>query len=464
MNQEQQALWNRLQAYRFDAEGASFPFSVKLAKENGWTREFTRRAIDEYRRFLFLAMHAGHPISPSDAVDQVWHMHMVYTEDYWKRMCGEVLGRPFHHHPSQGGQSESEKFDDWYEKTLMSYQSFFGAKAPTDIWPEPLERRLAKEDFVRVDRARNWVIRRPRISIKPTSLTILGLMTAGCAGANPLDLKGPEFLGFFAATSAVLFGLALYARSRYRTPEIGSTIDDLDPIQVAYLNGGKVLALNTALAGLYDRKLITISGEKPKVTATGSAHGLHPIEQGILDRTQRSQGLEIGRVRDSMAFTIEGVAESLKSRGLIVDDIRAQAAKTSAFAIAMVAPLIGAVKILIGMDRGKPVLFLILMTLVTLIGALVLLFLRPHRTRYGDAVLADYRRRTRSISVSSGGQSADGLMMGVAVFGIAGLAGTPYASLQKSLQPPSGSSSCGGGSSGCGGGGGCGGGCGGCGG
>ena len=33
-------------------------------------------AIEEYRKFVFLALVAGHQITPSDQVDQVWHLHL----------------------------------------------------------------------------------------------------------------------------------------------------------------------------------------------------------------------------------------------------------------------------------------------------------------------------------------------------------------------------------------------------
>ena len=33
-------------------------------------KELARRVIREYKRFTFLAMEAGHPVTPSDPVDQ----------------------------------------------------------------------------------------------------------------------------------------------------------------------------------------------------------------------------------------------------------------------------------------------------------------------------------------------------------------------------------------------------------
>ncbi|MFN7741158.1 MAG: glycine-rich domain-containing protein [Cyanobacteriota bacterium] len=63
--------------------------------------------LGEYRRFLFLAMQAGHPVSPSRPVDLAWHQHLLDTRSYWQEFCPRVLGRPLHHTPSRGGARRS---------------------------------------------------------------------------------------------------------------------------------------------------------------------------------------------------------------------------------------------------------------------------------------------------------------------------------------------------------------------
>jgi hypothetical protein len=153
-------LWDRIQAFSFDAGPAAFPFWSRLASENGWSLSFAARAISEYRRFLYLAVVAGHPVSPSDHVDQVWHLHLLYTESYWDRLCRDTLGRPLHHHPTTGGAAERAKFDDWYGRTLESYQRVFRDEAPADIWPGP-EARAGDDRYQRVNAKRCWIIRKP---------------------------------------------------------------------------------------------------------------------------------------------------------------------------------------------------------------------------------------------------------------------------------------------------------------
>lgn len=130
-------LWSRLEAFGFDEPNAGFPFTARLVKEQGWTHAEASRAIFEYKRFLFLAAAAGHPVSPSEAVDHVWHLHLLYTRSYWQGLCRNVLEFDLHHEPSQGGPDERAKFHDWYARTLESYRFHFDEDPPADLWPEP---------------------------------------------------------------------------------------------------------------------------------------------------------------------------------------------------------------------------------------------------------------------------------------------------------------------------------------
>ena len=137
MTPEQQALFDDIEDFDFDGGEVEFSFSQRLARESKWSTEFTWRVISEYRKFAFLAMVSGHPVTPSDQVDQAWHLHLLYTESYWNRFCQNVLKRPLHHGPTKGGQVEKEKYKNWYLKTIDSYQKFFGEKPADDIWPPP---------------------------------------------------------------------------------------------------------------------------------------------------------------------------------------------------------------------------------------------------------------------------------------------------------------------------------------
>lgn len=158
---QQVDLYAQLQAFAIDHPCASLPFSKRLARDHQWSPTYTQRVIEEYKKFLFLAIVADHPVTPSNAVDRAWHLHLTYTHSYWNDLCTQILLRPLHHHPTQGGQQQQELFWDCYSKTLNSYERFFGDRAPVDIWPTPATRFRQVGQFRQVNSQDYWVIPKP---------------------------------------------------------------------------------------------------------------------------------------------------------------------------------------------------------------------------------------------------------------------------------------------------------------
>lgn len=50
----------------------------------------------------FLSVVSDTPVTPSQDVDEVWHVHLTYLRDYWDVWCGRVLQRRLHHDPTEG--------------------------------------------------------------------------------------------------------------------------------------------------------------------------------------------------------------------------------------------------------------------------------------------------------------------------------------------------------------------------
>ncbi|NJN74369.1 MAG: hypothetical protein HC799_17030 [Limnothrix sp. RL_2_0] len=182
MNAEQVALYDRLQNFSLDRDEVNLSFSQRLAQDNGWSLDYAQQAIAEYKKFMFLAVAAGHPVTPSDQVDQVWHLHLSYSRSYWEEFCPQILQQPIHHEPTLGGDTENEKFMDWYGKTLESYEGFFGDKPPSYFWPNT-EIRFARDlAFTRVNTQKNFVFPKSlvwqgvAIAVMAFSLIIVGFM------------------------------------------------------------------------------------------------------------------------------------------------------------------------------------------------------------------------------------------------------------------------------------------------
>lgn len=474
MTGEQQGLWERIRRFELDDPEAVVPFSRKLAAEQGWSPGMTDRAIEEYRRFLLLAMVADQVVSPCDVVDQVWHLHLVYTRSYWQRLCEQTLGRPLHHEPSRGG-ADGAKYEATYQRTLALYTEVFGHAPPADIWPSAEHRRNRRAGWRRVDLQSHIVIpKRMATWAAMAVVAAMALLAVGCSPAgqgkgpgisNPFDLPGPQFLLLYGGLLVAAVVVIAISRFRARRTAEGPDIDTahgLDPYNVSYLNGGAVLAVSTALVQLVDRNIIDIDRRSGRVTwlMPATPASLHPLERAIV----RAIGLpaRIRDIRPAVGHEVERIAERLAERGLVVPAGRAVMVQTIGQLLLGALTLAGLLKVIVGIARDRPVGYLVVLVLVT---AALLLWAgrRPHRTKRGDRLLRAMQERRDDLRQLPPRLAGEDLAMGVALFGMSALATHEMSDLRRTFQPHEAGGSWVGGCGGDGDGG-CGGGCGGCGG
>ena len=163
-------LIGRIETLSIGQPGAALSFEGRLAAENGWTGSFADRVATEYRRFLALVAISDEQLTPSDAVDQAWHLHLAYTRDYWHGLCRDIVARDIHHEPTSGGPEQREHYRDRYAHTLNLYRDTFGAAPPDDVWPDPSERFSG--NFQRIDRTR-------KVLLGAEETTLVGFTCAG---------------------------------------------------------------------------------------------------------------------------------------------------------------------------------------------------------------------------------------------------------------------------------------------
>ena len=491
-SQSHRQLWDRLSSIPLNAAGASFSFSKRLAKENGWSHRYSERVVEEYRRFLFLCMVADHTCCPSDQVDQAWHLHLTYTRSYWNDLCRDTLKRPLHHEATKGGPAEHKKHTALYDHTLASYQAFFGKPAPSDIWPETNFRFGKHIHFRRVNVRSHWVIPRPDTALRRLNKAVAGsvsgialtaLLVPLAAGEwNPFDLRGPQFLMLFVAM--YVFGLiaALAVRRSLYLGRPGAERNELTPYEAACLAHNPTVAIGAAVCRLaHDEHLRVIpastsgdSSENRFVAARPLDVNADAFEQSVYNAaTCYDDGVTFRDLHASTLTAADQINESLRERELKPTN-ESHPLRLLPSAIMFTVFFFGAVKIAVGINRNRPVGFLVVLAIVALVTAFVV-FRRPARTSAGTSALQQYEKKAKKLKpkVKTGNLSGEQLALAVGVYGLAMIA-TPHLmgihDAWRSTFPPStgmgGSGGCS--ASGCGGsgcGGGCGGGgCGGCGG
>lgn len=301
---------------------------------------------------------------------------------------------------------------------------------------------------------------------------------------NVFDLRGGEFLKFYAVLLAGATAAAFILRWILRAPgEPSRLITQLDPYEAAYLTGGARMVVNTALASLvHSGSLAMISSQKLKaIPALPEASP--PIEQAV--HTMVADGRRVNEIHSAAGrFTVQ-IESRLRAANLaLMPGQKVSARLLPALLIACVL-LVGAVKISIGISRGRPVTILVLLCLVATAVATCFAAVPVYRTRAGDRMLARARGQNAALHTSAlrapQRLACSDLALALALFGPAVLSNGALVGLRNALWPAKRGggwngwdswSSCGGGSwggHGCGGGncggGGCGGGgCGGCGG
>jgi uncharacterized protein (TIGR04222 family) len=485
LDSQQIDLYKRIQAFSLDQPDTQLSFSKRLARDNGWSLSYAHRVIEEYKKFTFLAVAAGHPVTPSDQVDQVWHLHLSYTRSYWQEFCPNVLQTPLHHNPSRGGSSEQLKFDDWYNRTLESYKQFFGQIPPIDIWSDPKDRFGRDLHFVRVNTQQNWLVPKLSLSFLPkvqhkqavilSLLFTLASVVTGCQIVstipNPLNFRGSEFLTFYFLLSIVVVFLASRIRAYLRLPDgnLAQRPVSLDAYETAYLAEGNNRVVDTAIASLVQKEYVTVQLGQRILTLKEPVENLsHPVERAVA-RAIELDG-RINKVRSSVTQAIDVIRDRLRQIDLLVS--QNQSFKAQTYPAILIASLLGLgiAKIFVGISRGKPVGYLFMMCFVLAFIALAFYSTPIHRSRYGDRVLEELRTRMRSTVFS---HTDPQLPVAFALLGMGILPNEMFADFKMVFTPVSssgggdgGGGSCGGGGDGGGGscgGGGCGG-CGGCGG
>jgi uncharacterized protein (TIGR04222 family) len=286
---------------------------------------------------------------------------------------------------------------------------------------------------------------------------------------NPLDLRGPDFLVFYAVVALIVLLLLWVARVSAeggRTPQLETT----DPYLIAYLRGGANEALRVATVALIDRGLLGMDEAADAVVARAKPDAARrPIEQALLRHFEQPHLPKTIFGVSALEAACDQYDARLTQLGLLPGPDQ-KSARRRLLSVALLVLLgLSVAKIVVALGRGRTnVGFLVVLTLVASVIAAIVV--RPRLTARGARVLADLRRlfrrlRDRAETLRPGGATADAALL-AAVFGLAALPSAGFA-FARQLYPKASSSTGGSCGSSCGsgcGGGGDGGGCGGCGG
>lgn len=293
---------------------------------------------------------------------------------------------------------------------------------------------------------------------------------------NPLDWSGEEFLLAYVPYVVLLLLMAKVWRSTLNQPseEPLSTELKLDAYQVAVLQH-RESAVTAAVAALAHAGALRLEHGVLEAVRKPPANAV-PFERAV-HAELAAPVREVSKLHETVDRELDGLEEGLRQRGFLMKPEVAKRYRQYPMTLYFGAALgLGVMKLVVGLSRGRPVGFLVMLLLLGAVLGFWVLGSAPRRTRRGDKALAKLREDNAALRTTAAADGAWGTMssgsvaLAVALFGTGLLAASGMVDLRDYLVPPG----RGGGSvdvdasdegdSGGDGGGGCGGGCGGCGG
>ena len=252
MNKE---LWDKIQQFDFDNPPSEYGFSTRLANKNFWTKEFTKLAILEYKKFMYLATTSEFMVSPSEIVDTVWHQHLIFTQSY-QDFC-KLIGKTIQHIPSTHNKEEFDKFKQAKERTKKFYTNIFGDQ-PNTIWEYN-----DMYGSLNLDKAKFKI----RTFIIVGILIFMALIIPAYFLLKPiyLEIHNPNFIiGYVGLCFLTFIGLEIYNRNKLKSIvksfDNNSFIYKLQPFELVYLKTQKLgNVINGTVNVLIDNKTIIIN-------------------------------------------------------------------------------------------------------------------------------------------------------------------------------------------------------------
>lgn len=371
LNRMNTPLWTSILAFDFDAPLSEYGFTTRLSKENYWTRNFTDKAILEYKKFMYLAATSDLMVSPSEMVDVVWHQHLIFTQSY-ADFCN-LLGKQIQHVPSTHNRADFIKFQQAKERTTKLYHQEFGEQ-PKDIWEyadmyAPLE--LPKSDL----KLRTVIIISILLSIVLIAPLYVLLRPVYITIANPYFMYG--YVGM-AAVSFILLKLYNGIRLKkmvYSFPDF-SFVHHLHPYEMIYLKTGKLEQVIHSSLNDFLRK-DTVSIQSNNTLALNTDKPPESIEELCLIETFRQLGTPyypvlLRNLRLKPIYSnVENAMEAFKK--YVVKSVPFGKLFYLNLGVLFMVFELGAIRLLTGLEREKPVTLIFMALLVVIFSMVVFL-------------------------------------------------------------------------------------------
>lgn len=220
---------------------------------------------------------------------------------------------------------------------------------------------------------------------------------------SPMDWPGAPFLMLYLAL-LIVAGLFSGLASALLRPE-GREQEVADAGWLARLTGGRTRWLDATVAGRLVNGELSMIGRDRFAAATGSHRGWKKLSRDLAAPAERTE-------------------RELRKAGLLASEDEGRSLSRWAAGPFLALAAFGAAKLVIGLGRDRPVGFLLVLLIVTLIAALIRWNSVDQRTRAG---LAAVRRARAAKDRLRRAPTRPEMELGVALYGTGVLAASEYA-------------------------------------
>lgn len=384
---QEKPLWDKVQNFTFENLEDEYDFTTRLAYENNWTEYFTKQAIEEYKKFMYLAAISNQMVSPSEIIDTVWHQHLIYTTSY-KQFC-VVLNKNIEHIPSTHNKQDKEKFIKAKKITQQLYEAEFGNQ-PKELWEysdalESIKLKTSKETFSTI----NTMI----------TMVFIVFFIPSCSALYPVlqQIENPFFLiGYIPAFIILLtslYFLLLYKNEQLLkeiTPNL--VLDNLTPYELISLRRGHVYIIHTIVNDLIETQQIEVTNDyKLNLLTTTLTQDKHKncIIKTLMDSepifyTQLVQMVVDKPIFSQYKYSLDKLSSNLKQTKYI---LKFNAITTILLGVFFV---IGLSRFWIGLFNYRPIGFLFFVLVIQAIASIYFI-IKSRNSFFPDTLIQYYK-------------------------------------------------------------------------
>ncbi len=221
------------------------------------------------------------------------------------------------------------------------------------------------------------------------------------------ELRGPAFMGVYAVLVLVSLVAAAFMRWQLSGPSSTPGPDPvLDPYETAYITGGPFAVVNAAVASLVARQALSLSSTGRVLTVSGMLpDDAYPAERVVYDKVIMTETATVPEIRAAAEPAGRDVGRSLESLGLVLSPSEQWSARWLPLAMGLLPLALGVPKIVIGIWRDRPVVFLFIACIITVALAGHFFGRRIFASRAGKALVERMRARHSALRTTGTGSS-----------------------------------------------------------